>query len=157
MLTLGKIADPNDLSQGVWGSHAPWRQLFGKAIPAPGLCLLGEFLEQPCSRTPGGGTAVWPHPRPPPLHVTPTGQSAAASRSAGAREPRRRARESEAAGTVASRTAAAKALGPGGRSKPSGKLQPPQVRLSSFPTLPFGADRDTPRSRRRCAWQQRGN
>ena len=56
-------------------------------IRAPGLCLLGEFFEQPRSSAQSGGAASAAHPRPPPLHVTRTGQSAPGSRGAGARGP----------------------------------------------------------------------
>lgn len=64
---------------------------FSAEIPTPGLCLLGEFFEQPGSRAPSRGAVAATHPRPLPLHVTLTSQSAAASRSAGARGPGRRA------------------------------------------------------------------
>lgn len=64
---------------------------FSVEIPAAGLCLLGEFFEQPWSGAPSRGAVATAHPRPLPLHVTPTSQSAAASRSAGARGPGRRA------------------------------------------------------------------
>lgn len=69
-LTQGKPAKPNRPQAGRWG-EAPRpggsTLAFPEEIPAPGLCLLGEFFEQPRSPAPGGCAAASAHPPPPSL------------------------------------------------------------------------------------------
>lgn len=130
----GQNCKPNRPQAPRWvkpGSPAVALEHFPRSLRLDFACW-GSFLYSLAASARSGGAASAAHPRPPPLHVTPTGQSAPENASAGARGPAPGAGGSGGgrhSGRERHRRCRSSRGAQGSARRPSRKLKSRQVRL----------------------------